>query len=440
MSSTKWAGNARRATIAGLVTSTAALVGVGALLPGSPATAGGSGAGGWIHCQESLCVRYAPLSGSEMLLDSDGDGYSDADERATGTDPYDPGSHPGVPELVATIAHGELPSFERQFTEVLVLPEKAPDGTMLGGATTLASLTEALGALAPSRKDAMSRLGISGDLLSQFGVTGADVVSMVAGPPTKSGTQTFDVRVGGIAIGLISADSGTGVWRQKNEDGSTRVQVTWFEGEPGDTTSVSVYFDLDENGVQLGSGVTTSHKGETSSCESTLSQLVECGGEAGKKIDEGYKKLKEAEKRDASPKPATPPPTPQAPPPSGSSQPSSQPSASATAEPSASASPSGGTYTNPDADGTVVVLTADSVRETIRLIRGQDTTPVVTDEPRPDLDPERLKDPNDPYAYWEGPRSGLVITTTAPILLDDPYTNHGDPNGPLGDKPTGAPQ
>lgn len=57
-----------------------------------------------------------------LSQDSDGDGVTDEDESAAGTDPDDPASHPAVLPVLDLIAHGQRPRFERQTSHVLVLP------------------------------------------------------------------------------------------------------------------------------------------------------------------------------------------------------------------------------------------------------------------------------------------------------------------------------
>lgn len=436
-----------------LLTAATSLLALGTTVPaaGMPqAGEGGDQAGGYRHCEQGICLRYAAIRQAKWLADTDGDGFPDADERAAGTDPYDAASHPAVLDLLALAAHQELPSFREQFAQIVVLPETAPDGTALGARTSLAALTEALGALAPSRKDGLERLGISADLLGKFGISGSDLTTITAGLPTSDGSPTFDVRVSGTSMGLIAAGevtSGTSLGVHPDGEGGRTEQISWFVTDEDGTTSYQVSIEYDGGGAQTGSGIVKTHTAKdgtstTEECHSELGQLIECGGQLGTDISTGYKKGEQAKKEQpapgASPGASQPGASP-APQPSGSAQPSSTTPAEPSTSPSASSD--GGTYVTPEAD-TTVVLTAGLIRDTIRLVTGRNTTPVPADEPRPEPDPTQIEDPTDPYAYWEGPRGGLAVTTVSPIRLKDPYTNTGDPNGPLGGDrpgPTGAP-
>jgi hypothetical protein len=91
-------------------------------LSGAPAAANG---GGWQH---GWCAHRACLVVLDAIVDTDGDGFPDVDEKALGTDPNDANSHPPVLKALDLLLAGKLPSFERHFTELVVLPTKTPDG------------------------------------------------------------------------------------------------------------------------------------------------------------------------------------------------------------------------------------------------------------------------------------------------------------------------
>jgi len=177
---------------------------------------------------EGVCLAYTAL-----LADSDGDGIADIDEELAGTSPQEWSSAPAVDELTAVIGTGALPSFELGFSEVIVLPETLPDGAPL--------IRDAASALA-GRTSALERMGVTGTLLEQYGLdlgTGvvldqaADAVGMHLdkdGRPVRDGGQPVQKRVGGIALGWISAGADGGV----GED----------DGKPVDTPA----FGTDRNG------------------------------------------------------------------------------------------------------------------------------------------------------------------------------------------------
>ncbi|HEX6871920.1 MAG TPA: thrombospondin type 3 repeat-containing protein [Micromonosporaceae bacterium] len=75
-------------------------------------------------CEYRVCLLVLRAD-----YDSDGDGVTDVDEVALGTDPFDPDSHPGAAQLLDNLLEDRLPSFERHFTEIVVLPKLTPDGT-----------------------------------------------------------------------------------------------------------------------------------------------------------------------------------------------------------------------------------------------------------------------------------------------------------------------
>lgn len=145
--------------------------------------------------QDGMCLAYLA-----SFLDSDMDGYSDEDENALGTDPNDPSSFPSVPKLIDEISSGGLQSFNRQLNEIIVLPEKLPDGTPIGET-----------ALSGYKKETLKKLGITSETLKKFGLsfeTGFTIESaMPEGlPKPNAGSKKppFTTMVGGIDIALIS--------------------------------------------------------------------------------------------------------------------------------------------------------------------------------------------------------------------------------------------
>ena len=87
-----------------------------------------------LSCGEDMCLVVQKLS------DRDGDGVSDDDEIAAGTDPADPSSRPHTPELIDLFVKDALPSFQEGVASIVVLPTVAPDGrSILGGLAAMPS-------------------------------------------------------------------------------------------------------------------------------------------------------------------------------------------------------------------------------------------------------------------------------------------------------------
>ncbi len=336
-------GRGARATIGGAAIGTTLAALALALLPGAPATAGG--AGDPLHCDQGVCLKY--VASLLEIADSDGDGFSDADEKAAGSNPEDPDSHPAMLDVLDLVAHGELPSFEKRFSQVVILPEALPDGTKLDGAADLASLTEALGAPCPLPEGrAVQARDLDGpDEGDGRGRVRRDVpagrVHHVQGPARVRGPDRGDARVVDLRGRWFGGMSGVGVDTTTGEDGSTHKVVRWFEETDAGTVSFTV--DLEMCGSNCTGDVEVKVKGGGQDDECSTVAGIGCFGNLGETADKAYDLLKDEEKKDhATPAPGATEPKP-------SSEPSSQPSAQPSSEPTSQPSPQPTTSESPKA-------------------------------------------------------------------------------------------
>lgn len=135
------------------------------------------------------------------VVDTDNDGYNDADEVVAGTDPYDPKSTPGLSLIVDLIGAQMLPTFEFGVGKIIVNPAELQaelEAYGVGGESPLAAFP--LG----ERKDALTRLGLDTELLAEHGYSAEfDGLTLVLGHDDKNAPVR---RVGGVDARLISAN------------------------------------------------------------------------------------------------------------------------------------------------------------------------------------------------------------------------------------------
>ena len=146
-------------------------------------------------CDTSACY-YA-----WNVVDSDGDGVCDADEVTAGSNPYDAKSTPPLKVVAALVGKGLLPTFEFGLGKVIVYPEKLQS-------TMEAGLKDPLAAFpVGKRSNGMALLGVSLELAAKNGIDAEhDGITLTLEHDSKSGLP--GKRVGGVALGLISAGDG----------------------------------------------------------------------------------------------------------------------------------------------------------------------------------------------------------------------------------------
>lgn len=178
------------------------------------------------------------------VVDSDNDGYNDADEIVAGTDPYDSSSHPPLSLIVDLIGAQLLPTFEFGVGKMIVNPaELQAELEAHGGGQDSPLAAFPLG----GRKDALTRMGLDSELLAEHGYDSEfDGLTLVRGHDDQ-GAPTR--RVGGVDMRLISAGD-------ENTDPQINDVVDFINHDDGSTTLVldngdSIHMAVDGHGTRM---------------------------------------------------------------------------------------------------------------------------------------------------------------------------------------------
>ncbi len=214
-------------------------------------------------CESNVCLVIV-----NDLADSDGDGYTDSDEKAYGTDPMDPGSHPPALDVILGVFDGTTPSFWQEHnTELVVIPLVAPDGR---------HIKTGLGDFMMPTKSNEERLGLT--LHQQFGldVPGFTIdpgQSVIATGLSTPGSKYSLVAAGGsggggdtshFTFGKNGSMSGEILTWDASGNG-TRTRVEQINGSDG-----SLSFVTDEKQVKVGDDGTVEPTGAGSTTTASM--------------------------------------------------------------------------------------------------------------------------------------------------------------------------
>lgn len=133
------------------------------------------------------------------VVDSDHDGVCDADELQAGTDPYDAASRPGLKLIAELLIDRKLPSFEYGLAYLVAIPAEIIKAREELGVDPLGAFP------VNGRADALTRMGISGEQLSKFGISPDHSGFSLGLEGIEPDGKSPGFRVNGIEASLISA-------------------------------------------------------------------------------------------------------------------------------------------------------------------------------------------------------------------------------------------
>lgn len=225
-------------------------------------------AGGYpptVNCLDTVCTVLQPGA-----ADSDGDGFTDADERLFGSDPYDAASRPPMLWLFDHLADGTLPGFWLE--PVIDLITVAPDGHAI-----TSTLDDALATFGLKLPDTMSSLGLTmAPAGVDLGTIGGSLDWQIHGATTAANPRPPDAPDTSL-YGFTNTPPGeTKVVMDK---GHAFVQSRFSYGEY--TASVQVY---GADGSRKGSGSATNRDPWQAQAEATAEATKEATPEAAAAI------------------------------------------------------------------------------------------------------------------------------------------------------------
>jgi hypothetical protein len=242
--------------------------------------------------QQAVCLNNICVLTGAGTADSDGDGYSDIDENAYGSDPNDAASHPPANWLFQGLLDATLPSLDH--TNALELVSVLPDGTAvtITPEAMFGSLGKTFGFTMPDRaKDAGLTIAppgfdigsITGGQLSRESFPGLTRESKSATPQPQIGPNTAEYGNEGDGWGATRYSNGTlGPYNTASETKSRSTNAG------RETLTVKNVFTKD--GVFIGGTRTDVEEGDDGSVTVTVNLVndsgkVVAGGTASCKSD-----------------------------------------------------------------------------------------------------------------------------------------------------------
>src|SRR4051812_3441987 len=135
------------------------------------------------------------------VVDSDGDGFCDADELMAGTNPYDAKSHPLLTVVVQLAVDRKLPSFEAGLGAFLAVPQQILDARAKAGIDVLGAFEMG------SRRKTIEHLGMTFGEINTKGVDLDPTHGFSLGLNGKGGKGSRPgIKVGGIDVALLSQE------------------------------------------------------------------------------------------------------------------------------------------------------------------------------------------------------------------------------------------